>query len=70
VPPGGQHLAEPGHLGVGGDLAGIDEQRRFPATLTAGAGSWRPPARITSSLIAIRPLSFLILIGRFATLES
>jgi hypothetical protein len=30
VPPGGQCLAEPGDVGAGGDLGGVDEQRRFP----------------------------------------
>jgi hypothetical protein len=30
VPPGGQRLGEPGDIGVGGDLGGVDEQRRFP----------------------------------------
>jgi hypothetical protein len=30
VPPDGQCQPKPGYISVGGDLGGIDEQRRFP----------------------------------------
>jgi hypothetical protein len=43
APPGGQGPAEPGHIMIGGDLGGVDEQGRFPGDGHLRAG--RGPAR-------------------------
>ena len=44
VPPGGQGLAEPGYIGVGGDLGGVDEQRRFPGHAYLRGGECAVPS--------------------------
>ena len=44
APPGGQGLAEPGDIGVGGDLGGVDELRGFPGDADQRGGRGRPPA--------------------------